>query len=186
MRKQIMQVCKCSEAGLLGQAGLDGWTEWWLLAHVQQAVRALGGEPCAAGWPPARLERSILRPPALPAPTLSLPCPCLPPPHLIAHPPAQVPSRPATAAEREGTLREIADLQQQSAALDALFEQRKAQFAGVLATLEQLQRSIDRDEPEESAVALPEGGAAAAAAAAGGKAAAAGAAGQQAAAMQVG
>jgi len=43
----------------------------------------------------------------------------------------QVPSRAATLAEQEGTNREIADLQQQSADLDALLEQRKQQFAGV-------------------------------------------------------
>ncbi|PRW20530.1 THO complex subunit 7B-like [Chlorella sorokiniana] len=96
----------------------------------------------------------------------------------------QVPSRAATLAEQEGTNKEIADLQQQSAELDALFEQRKQQFAGVLAALESLQRSIDRDEPEESVVALPEGAPAAAITAA------AGAAGGQAAAarqpMQVG
>lgn len=69
---------------------------------------------------------------------------------------AQVPARSATLAEQEGARREIADLQQQSAALDALFEARKQQFAGVLASLEQLQRHIERDEPEESVVALPE------------------------------
>lgn len=43
----------------------------------------------------------------------------------------QVPARSATLAEQEGTHKEIADLQQQSADLDALFEQRKQQFAGV-------------------------------------------------------
>lgn len=53
------------------------------------------------------------------------PCPCF---HL-----PQVPSRAATLAEQEGTNKEIADLQQQSADLDALFEQRKQQFAGVSA-----------------------------------------------------
>ena len=51
------------------------------------------------------------------------PCPCFRLP--------QVPSRAATLAEQEGTNKEIADLQQQSADLDALFEQRKQQFAGV-------------------------------------------------------
>ncbi|KAL4422592.1 hypothetical protein ABPG75_008789 [Micractinium tetrahymenae] len=71
----------------------------------------------------------------------------------------QVPARSATLAEQEGARREIADLQQQSAALDVLFDTRKQQFAGILASLEQLQRYIDRDEPEESVVALPEGAA---------------------------
>ena len=68
-----------------------------------------------------------------------------------------MPARSATLAEQEGTQREIADLQQQSADLDALFERRKAQFAGVLAQLEQVQRAIERDEPEESVVPLTEG-----------------------------
>ena len=70
-----------------------------------------------------------------------------------------MPSRPTTLAEQEATRREIADLQQQSGALDALFRQRKAQFAGVLASLEALQRCIEREEPEESVVALPDGAA---------------------------
>lgn len=51
----------------------------------------------------------------------------------------QVPARAATQAEQAAAQREIVDLQQQSAALDALFETRKAQFAGVLASLELLQ-----------------------------------------------
>lgn len=72
----------------------------------------------------------------------------------VKHQIMQVPARSATLAEQENTQREIADLQQQSAALDVLFEQRKQQFAGVLAALEQLQRSIDKEEPEESAVAV--------------------------------
>lgn len=99
---------------------------------------------------------------------------------LPPHRPPQVPARSATLAEQEGTRKEIADLAQQSADLDALLEQRRQQFSGVLAALEQLQRSIDRDDPEESVVALPEGGAA-------GDAAAAVPSGQQQqAAMQVG
>lgn len=102
----------------------------------------------------------------------------------------QVPARSATLAEQEGTRREIADLASQSADLDMLFEQRKAQFAGVLAALEQLQRSIDKDEPEESVVVLPDqqGGGGGCGAAAGGKPAAGAqvAQQQQRQAMQVG
>jgi hypothetical protein len=76
----------------------------------------------------------------------------------------QIPARSATLADQGATEREIADLQQQSAALDALFEQRKQQFAGVLAALEALQRCIDREEPEEGGGAAGDGGAVAGAA----------------------
>jgi hypothetical protein len=68
-----------------------------------------------------------------------------------------VPARSATLAEQEATQREIADLQQQSAALDQLFERRRQQFAAVLASLEALQRSIDCDEPEEGALVGADG-----------------------------
>ncbi|EFN52491.1 hypothetical protein CHLNCDRAFT_54435 [Chlorella variabilis] len=71
----------------------------------------------------------------------------------------EVPARSTTLAEQAATQREIADLQQQSAALDGLLQQRKQQFAGVLASLEALQRCIEREEPEESVVAIGEGGA---------------------------
>jgi hypothetical protein len=79
-----------------------------------------------------------------------------------------VPSRATTLAEQQATQREIADLQQQSAALDALLDQRKQQFGGVLDSLAALQRCIEREEPEEGAAELggKQGGAALAAAAA--------------------
>ncbi|KAL4854778.1 THO complex subunit 7B [Chlorella vulgaris] len=80
----------------------------------------------------------------------------------------QVPSRATTLAEQQATQREIADLQQQSAARDALLDQRKQQFGGVLDSLAALQRCIEREEPEEGAAVLggEQGGAAPAAAAA--------------------
>lgn len=109
-----------------------------------------------------------------------LPCPCLHPAclssastvftHSSVYPSffMQVPSRATTLAEQQATQREIADLQQQSAALDALLDQRKQQFGGVLDSLAALQRCIEREEPEEGAAALggEQGGAASAAAAA--------------------
>lgn len=71
----------------------------------------------------------------MPAPTAAPPTsPACPHRRTTPHPRPQVPARSATLAEQEGTRREIADLQQQSADLDALFEQRKQQFAGVSAS----------------------------------------------------
>ena len=88
-----------------------------------------------------------------------------------------MPSRAATLAEQEAAQREIADLQQQSADLDALFARRQAQFAEVLGALEVLQQTIERETPGE------EGGGGGAAA---GAAAASAAPQQAAASMQVG
>lgn len=127
------------------------------LAHKQEyeAVKKQIMQARLGGTPePGRNRAAPLpaapQPPMLPSAAKSV---ALPRPF----PAAQVPARSATLAEQEGARREIADLQQQSASLDALFEARKQQFAAVLASLEQLQRHIDREGPEESVVPLPEG-----------------------------
>ena len=69
-----------------------------------------------------------------------------------------VPARSATRTEMAAVEKEIADLQQQGAALDAAMARRRGQFAAILHVIEQVHAGLEQEGPEEGA--LPdEGGA---------------------------
>lgn len=64
----------------------------------------------------------------------------------------KVPARSATRLEMEAVEKEIADLSQQGAALDASMSLRKAQFASILHVIEQVYQGLEQEGPEEGVV----------------------------------
>ena len=64
---------------------------------------------------------------------------------------SRVPARSATRAEMAAVEKEIADLAQQGAALDAAMERRRVQFAAIVHVIDQVHAGLDGDKVEDEA-----------------------------------
>lgn len=67
----------------------------------------------------------------------------------VKHRVTRVPARSATAAEMAAVEKEIADLAQQGAALDAVMAQRREQFKSIMEAISQVYANIENDGTEE-------------------------------------
>jgi chromosome segregation ATPase len=64
----------------------------------------------------------------------------------------KVPARSATRAEMAAVEKEIADLDQQGAALEVSMARRKSQFASIMQLIEQVHQGLEQEGPEEGAL----------------------------------